>query len=159
MPGTKPVLSVLSAIKSYFTASLHPTSEARVTIVALLVEERDCELLVDVCHRHRWDVRFAGTCADASDAANRLKAPLVFCDRDLPGTDWRDLVHVLAAPPHNACVVLVSRVTDAYLWDEVVHKGGYDLLSKPLQEVDVVRVVKLGWSYWNTTRGRRENAG
>ena len=142
---------VLSAIKSFFAAASPRADEARLTIVALLVEHQDRELLASICRRHGWDVHFASTCTDASDAANRLKAPLIFCDRDLPGTDWRDLVQVLAASPHGACVVLVSRVVDAYLWNEVGHKGGYDVLSKPLHEVDVVRVVKLGWSYWNST--------
>jgi hypothetical protein len=61
-----------------------------------------------------------------------------------------ETVEDLASSPHRACVILVSGVLDAYLWDEVVRTGGYDVLYKPLREDDVVRSVRLAWSYWNS---------
>jgi FixJ family two-component response regulator len=41
-------------------------------------------------------------------------------------------------------------VVDTYLWNEVVRTGGFDVLSKPLREDDVVRAVRLAFSYWNS---------
>ena len=154
------MLTVLSSIESFLVAAWrgisghHPAgaSGTRVSVVALLVEEQDRKLLADICQRLQWDVYFAGTCQDASDTANRLHVPIIVCDRDLRDIDWRDVVRDLAASQQNACVVLISKVIDAYLWNEVVHEGGYDVLSKPLREADVVRVVKLAWSYWNSIR-------
>jgi FixJ family two-component response regulator len=152
------VPTVLSAIKSFFAAVSHAAtaderaSDARIIIVALLVEEQDRERLAGICRGHEWGVHFADTCGEASGIANRLKAPIIFCDRDLRAAHWRELVQVLAASPHNACVILISKVLDAYLWNEVGHAGGYDVLAKPLQEVEVVRAVKLAWSYWNTKK-------
>ncbi len=84
-------------------------------------------------------------------AASRLKAPVILCDRDLPGADWREAVQVLATSSRGACVILLSSVLDDYLRDEVGRKGGHDVLSKPLREDDVVRAVKLAWTYWNST--------
>jgi len=46
---------------------------------------------------------------------------------------------------------LVSKVADEYLWNEIVRRGGYDILSKPLQEDEVVRAIKLARSYWSST--------
>ena len=49
-------------------------------------------------------------------------------------------------------MLLISRVTDEYLWNEVVSNGGYDVLRKPLSESDVQRQVRLAWSYWSGMR-------
>jgi FixJ family two-component response regulator len=81
---------------------------------------------------------------------HKLKAPVVLCDRDLPGKGWRGTVEDLASSPHRACIILVSGVVDTYLWNEVVRTGGFDVLSKPLREDDVIRAVRLAWSYWNS---------
>jgi FixJ family two-component response regulator len=97
-------------------------------------------------------VLFADTCDQARAALDQLKAPVILYDRDLAGGDWREVVQALASSPHRTCVILISRVVDDYLWNEVAQKGGYDVLLKPLREEDVVRAVRLAWSYWNTTR-------
>jgi FixJ family two-component response regulator len=46
-------------------------------------------------------------------------------------------------------VILVSGVADAYLWQEVVRREGYDILTKPLHTENVLRSVKLALSYWS----------
>lgn len=119
-------------------------------IVALVNDERDRALLAAVCARNRWRVLFTDTSAEAWAVLNRLKAPVVFCDRDLPGTEWREVIQMMASSAHNACCILLSRVVDDYLWNELIGKGGYDVLPKPLREEDIVRAVRLAWSYWNS---------
>ena len=120
--------------------------------MALVGGDEDRKILAAICHGLPWDAHFVDTCRDASEVANRLKAPIILCDRDLPGMEWRDAVQALARSPHGACVILISKVVDDYLWNEVAHKGGHDVLSKPLPKDDVVRAVKLAWSYWNSTK-------
>jgi FixJ family two-component response regulator len=164
------VVTIWNSIRSFFARSsgdIRPggplisgspvryATAPSVTIVALVVEDQDRKLVADIGHRHQWDVHFANTCEDALEASNELVVPVILCDRDLPGTEWRDVVRSLASCPHRACVILISRVLDDYLWDEVGRRGGYDVLSKPLQEVDVVRAVRLASSYWNTLRSVR----
>lgn len=124
---------------------------ARVIIVALVIEAQDRILLASIGRGHHWDMHFADTAQAALAAANELSAPIILYDRDLPGTEWRNVVQTLASSPHSACVILISKVSDDYLWNEVARTGGYDVLPKPLQEADVVRAVKLASSYWNST--------
>ena len=125
-----------------------------ITVVGLVASDEDRRLLAGICSRNRWNLLFADTCEEARIALHRLKAPVILCDRDLPGRGWRETVEDLASSPHRACVILVSAVVDTYLWNEVVRTGGYDVLSKPLREDDVLRAVKLAWSYWNSAKYR-----
>jgi FixJ family two-component response regulator len=119
-------------------------------VVGLIASDADRRALADICSRNRWNLLFAGTRQEARSALDRLKAPVILCDRDLPGDGWRATVEDLASSPHHACIILVSGVADTYLWNEVVLTGGFDVLSKPLREDDVVRAVRLAWSYWNS---------
>jgi FixJ family two-component response regulator len=119
-------------------------------IVALIIGERDRALLTNVAIRTGIDIRFTDSCSEAWTIANQLEAPVILCDRDLPGAEWRDVMQILASAPQRPSVILTSRVVDDYLWQEVIHNGGYDVLRKPLREEDVVRSVRLAWSYWSS---------
>ena len=127
-----------------------PSLIGPIAIVGLVVNREDRQLLDGVCKGNRWHLLFVDTCEEAWSALERLKAPVILYDRDLPGKGWRETVEELAASPSRACVILVSAVLDTYLRDEVVRNGGYDVLCKPLREADVVRVVRLASLYWRS---------
>ena len=121
-----------------------------IAIIGMMTSDDDRRLLTAVCNRNAWRLLLADTCEEGRAALDRLKAPVILCDRDLPGKGWRETVEGLASSPHRACIILVSAVVDAYLWDEVVRTGGYDVVTKPLREDEVVGAVRLAWSYWNS---------
>lgn len=126
------------------------SSPSPLAVIGLVTSDADRRVLAGICARSGWPLVIAETPEEARDARDKLKAPVILCDRDLPGKGWRQTVEVLASSPHRACVILVSGVVDTYLWDEVVRTGGYDVLPKPLREDEVVRAVRLAWSYWNS---------
>ena len=138
---------VLTAVSDIF----QKRKSVRPTVVALLAEERDRAVVSDLCRRSHWDVSFARTCPDALARIGQVKAQILFMDRDLAGPDWRETMSAFASSSEGACIMLVSKVIDGSLWNDVVRSGGYEVLSKPLREDDVSRVMKLAWSYWNSS--------
>lgn len=130
------------------------TTAPTIPVVALVLNDPDRELLAKIGRRDQLELRFTESCGEAWTLANQLEASIIFCDRDLPGTEWRDLVQILASAPQRPSVILTSRVVDDYLRQEVIRNGGYDVLAKPLREEDVVRSVRLARSYWNSARKR-----
>lgn len=125
---------------------------SRITIVSALLEDQDRSLIADVCYQNQWDVFFAKTCAEARQVSEQIKPHIILLDRDLADGDWRDSLSACASSSAGACTILISRVADDYLWNEVVCNGGYDVLPKPLREQAVLRAVKFAWSYWNSAR-------
>jgi DNA-binding response OmpR family regulator len=99
-----------------------------------------------------WEVVFAETADQARHLSGQLNPAIILLDRDVAGGDWRHAVSSLSSSSAGTCVLLISKVADEYLWNEVVSYGGYDLIPKPLSEKDLCRAIKLAWSYWN---GRR----
>jgi len=98
--------------------------------------------------RNQWKVLFSATREEARAASEQLKAPIVLYDRDQPGRNWQEDMEYLASSAHRPCIILTSTVIDGLLWKEVVRRGGYDVLAKPLREDEVIQVIKLAWSYW-----------
>jgi DNA-binding NtrC family response regulator len=126
---------------------------SRIPVVALIVDEQDRRVLANTYSANAsghqtWEVRFAESCEQVSAMASHLVAPIILLDRGWPGAEWRTAVQRFAASPNHACVVLVSGADDAYLWQELVRSGGYDILPKPIQADDVSRVMKLALPYW-----------
>jgi DNA-binding response OmpR family regulator len=125
---------------------------SRITILCVPGTEPDRQLLDDISRRNHWNTSFASTSNEARESLKQSKPQIILIDRDVDGKDWRFAVSSLAAASGGACVLLISRVIDDYLWNEVVTNGGYDVLRKPLNENEVLRNVKLAWSYWSGTR-------
>lgn len=152
---------VWEIVHSLFTggSSRRVTLPPRVPLVALVVNEQDRHVLAGVLGAEPLDVRFAESCEEACSIAKQLSAPVILLDRDWPETDWREAVERLTASPHHACVILLSGVSDAYLWQELTRRGGYDVLAKPLQAEKVERTVKLALSYWNSAPKPAVRAG
>jgi len=121
---------------------------ARIPVVALVTSDQDRYVLGSVSGQDSLEVHFAESCEEAYTIANRLVAPVILLDRDLLGTDWKTAVKTLADSPHGACVILMSGVVDDYLRQEVIRRGGYDVLPKPLRADRVIPLVKLALSYW-----------
>jgi FixJ family two-component response regulator len=125
-------------------------STAQVIVIGLLADNHDRHLLANVSSGNGWTMYFVDTLVEAQDAAANVRVPVILCDRDLLGADWRDTVSGLASSSPLTCVVLISRAADNSLWEEVIRSGGYEVLSRPLRQEEVVRVIKLASSFWNS---------
>jgi len=67
----------------------------------------------------------------------------------------RGVIRNVTAAPRLVCAILISDVTDDYLWNEVVRWGGHDVLVAPLREENVRRAIRLAWLYWNSVMKSR----
>jgi FixJ family two-component response regulator len=131
-----------------------PSSIPPVTVICLLSEDPDRSLMTALCRSQRWDVFFASTRHQAEQALRQLQPQIMLFDRDIAGQDWREFVTCFAAASGGMCIMLVSKVIDDYLWNELVSNGGYEVLRKPLREEEVCRAVKMAWSYWSSATKR-----
>jgi DNA-binding NtrC family response regulator len=128
------------------TAANRETAE-RIQVLAITPDDHDRRSLAACAVRGQWDLMIAAGFEDALGASEKSRAAVILCDRDLPGLDWRAALKELAASKPAFAIILISSVNDEYLWGEVIHRGGYDVLAKPLQEDQTVRAVNLAWSY------------
>jgi len=124
---------------------------SRTPVLALGLASQDRAVLQEVCRQRNLELHFADSREEARSANDVLIAPVILYDRDWPHEDWRTVVRDFAGCSHGACVVLLSRVVDDYLRQELIRRGGYDLLVKPVRADDAGRMVNLALSYWRST--------
>ena len=144
--------NVWQVIHSVFAGStVSPkATPPRIPVVALVVSDQDRQVLTSVSSQELLELHLVESCEEACIVASQLTAPVILFDRDLPGAEWRTAVRSLAASPHRACVVLMSGVVDDYLRQELIRRGGYEVVPKPLRPENVSRGIKLALSYWTS---------
>jgi len=125
-------------------------SDPPITILSLLADQEDRSVIANLARLNQWEVVSTENVDQAAGISERSDPQIVLLDRDVAGQDWRKSMAALVAASSGACVVLVSKVLDDYLWNEVVCNGGYEVLSKPLREDEVFRTVRLARSYWTS---------
>ena len=131
-----------------FASFLHDAGRNEAAgIVCLLSDPEDLRKMTSLASAQRWQIAFARSRAEAE----RAHADIILVDRDMAGPDWRGTMTALSALARTTCIILVSRAADESLWNEVVSHGGYEILSKPLREEEVVRAIKMARN-WSTVR-------
>ncbi|MBZ5605351.1 MAG: hypothetical protein LAO79_23885 [Acidobacteriia bacterium] len=124
-------------------------NSSMLTALCLLTEPEDRKVVVDLGLAQRWEVFFATRIEEAGRFLRESGPQVILLDRDFIEGDWRETMTGFAKS-RGACVILVSKVLDDYLWNEVVSCGGYEVLPKPLRQEELARTIRLARSYWSS---------
>jgi len=115
-------------------AVVHPADEHLVSLL---------RLLTGAGFRSDW-------VTDRKEAQPMLagtRFPVLICERDLPDGCWRDVMADTELLPARPLVIVTSPFADEHLWGEVLNSGGYDVLRKPFQADEVLRVVNRAMAW------------
>ena len=94
------------------------------------------------------------TLKSAMAALSKAEIPLVITERDLGTGSWREVLDKLFLLPSPPVLIVTSRLADEYLWAEALNLGAYDVLAKPFDACEVIRVVASAWLHWTDLRRR-----
>jgi CheY-like chemotaxis protein len=129
-----------------------------ITVLAITQSAEDAAALRGISAACGWKFRVVESSGAAIPLLKEQPAPVVICDRDLAGEDWRDVLARIAAMPVAVCVLVASRVVDDSLRQQVIQHYGYDVISKPFQPETVRHAVTFAWS-WRGWTYRRQSGG
>jgi DNA-binding NtrC family response regulator len=77
---------------------------------------------------------------------------LTLCDDRLEDGDWKAILDVTLKRRYPSHLIVASRLADECLWAEALNHGCYDVLAKPYDASEVIRVVSTAW--WRRSLGR-----
>jgi DNA-binding NtrC family response regulator len=126
-------------------------------VVIASQSEDDRRSLRTICGLSGFSLYEAGSCLEAVVLADRHRAPVVICERDVPGGGWRAVLDALAELPQRPQLIVSSRLADHCLWADVLDMGGYDVLMTPFEAKEVSRVVSSAWC--SAQRGQEHRPG
>jgi FixJ family two-component response regulator len=128
-------------------------------IPLLIVSSRpeDVKGLASLLEETPWDLTDASRLEDPAMALKGATVPILLFDRDTAGACWQVTMQRLVKSRRGACVVLLSNVSDQYLWDEVVQHGGFDLLARPFRREQVLSTLMFAYAHCKTPWPRVSN--
>ena len=80
-------------------------------------------------------------------------ASVVLVDKDLPGGGWKEMVAVLEELEPRPVLVVTGLLADYRLWAEVLNRGGFDVLPRPMQSVETRRTLMCAYRESRVRRG------
>ena len=122
---------------------LTSAENGREAVIGLAISpfDEDLSFLQGIFQDAGWKLLMANTKKQAVAELKREQITVVICERHLIDGNWKDVLSALAAILNPPRLVVVSRLADDALWTEVVNMGGFDLISAPLREVEVVHAL------------------
>jgi DNA-binding response OmpR family regulator len=72
----------------------------------------------------------------------------VVCEKDLSPDSWKDVLEQVTILPDPPSLIVTSRFADERLWAEALNLGAYDVLAKPFDRTEAMRVVGGAWRAW-----------
>ena len=122
----------------------------------------DYQALQAIFHNTKWSMVRALSWNEVSSFCERMVNPVVLIDRHFQSSNWRSTVSSLLNPPANRSLILLSDVSDPYLWNELVQHGGFDVIARPFERSEVLRTLAFaqrhyesGWPSLHTPRKHR----
>jgi CheY-like chemotaxis protein len=86
------------------------------------------------------------------------RIPIVLCDDDAYPDAWREILRACQLLPAPPCVIVTSRLAGDGLWMELLSEGAFDLLAKPFDPSDVMRIIHSAWVHWQNRYGLADGA-
>jgi DNA-binding response OmpR family regulator len=128
-----------------------------VTVLSVSAAEADHRALGHLFHHTNWTLLECWNCTDALQVLRSSTIPVVICDARLPDGTWANVLQGISEIKCPPLIIVTSRLADDQLWAEVMNAGAWDILEKPFNQGELVRVVSLAWLAWKNQFRRTES--
>jgi len=136
-----------------------PQFEAACNIVlSVSPNEEDCASLERI-FKSGWTVIASATVASALSVLREIPIPIVICDCDISSGTWREMLYHLSLLPNPPLLIVTSRLADERLWAEALNLGAWDVLAKPFEADEVIRIVSIACQHWQDRHGMCNSRG
>ena len=121
--------------------------------VPACAEERD--FLHNLFSASGWKIHLARTFQEVQAAVRKKGVGVLLSEGQFSdGHSWKDLLGEIQRLEFPPMLIVTDRLADERLWAEVLNLGGYDLLLKPFDPEEVLRVVNSAWTSWKLTSAK-----
>ena len=107
--------------------------------------DQDHKLLHSLFVEQGWKLYGTGCLQSALSLLRKSVAPIVITEKELPAGNWKDVLGAVSLLPESPRVVVTSLHADDYLWAEALNLGAYDVLAKPIERTEAMRVLNSVW--------------
>ena len=121
--------------------------EHTISLLAVITPKHTAELERILSHTG-WQTHFVASVQEAMQTLKSLPVSVVLCEDRLADGGWLELVEATEKLRPSPQTIVLSANADRSLWAKVLNRGGYDLLTIPLEPQEVYAVVPMAWRRW-----------
>ncbi len=93
-----------------------------------------------MCPGSKWKLNTSHGVQPTLSILRENAIPIVICESETTSGTWRKLLEALSLLLDPPLLIVTSRLADERLWAEALNLGAYDVLAKPYELAEVVRV-------------------
>jgi len=121
-------------------------------VLSVSPNEADCAPLERILNSG-WTVIASSTVASALSVLREIPIPIVICDCDASLGSWSGMLDQISFLPDPPLFIVTSRLADERLWAEALNLGAWDVLAKPFDADEAIRIVGIAAQHWQDRHG------
>jgi len=121
-------------------------------VLSVSPNDEDCAFLERI-FKSDWTVTASPTVASALSVLREMLIPIVICDCEITSGSWREMLEQISLLPDPPLLIVTSRLADDRLWAEALNLGAWDVLAKPFEADEVIRIVEVAGQHWQDRHG------
>jgi len=126
-------------------------------VLSVSPNDEDCASLARI-FKSGWTVIASATVASALAVLRETPIPIVICDCDVSSGTWGEMLDHLSLLPDPPLLIVASRLADERLWAEALNLGAWDVLAKPFDANEAMRIAGIARQHWQDRHGFRINS-
>jgi len=123
-------------------------------VLSVSSNDEDCASLERI-FKSGWTVIASATVASALAVLRETPIPIVMCDCDVSSGTWGEMLDHISLLPDPPLLIVTSRLADERLWAEALNLGAWDVLAKPFDAKEVMRIAGIARQHWQDRQGVR----
>jgi DNA-binding NtrC family response regulator len=100
-----------------------------------------------------WTVMACASLGSALSVLRETTIPIVICDCDISSNSWTEILDRVSVLPDAPLFIVSSRLADERLWAEALNLGAWDVLAKPFDADEVIRIAGIAVQHWQDRHG------
>ncbi len=121
-------------------------------VLSVSANDDDCASLEHTL-KSSWTVIRTATVVSALSLLKEIPIPIVIGDCDALSFTWGELLDRISILPDPPLLIVTSRLADERLWAEALNLGAWDVLAKPFEADEVIRIVTIACQHWQDRHG------
>ena len=121
-------------------------------VLSVSPNDEDCASLERI-FKSGWTVMASTTVASALSVLREIPIPIVICDCDVSSGSWKEMLDHISLLPDPPLLIVTSRLADERLWAEAPNLGAWDVLAKPFDANEVIRIAGIAGQHWQDRHG------
>ena len=119
-----------------------------VQVLLVSPDDADREALSQALEGTRWQVHHAHSCVEAIPMMESNRFPVIIRDHDCCDLGCVHAIRCRQVGSYPAPVIVAARASDFRLWEDVIDRGGLEILPKPFEPASVRKILEFAYKHW-----------